>query len=145
MDGYLFIISVHTSGCQLRTHPARCCLICIGRLRRRKRNELGLRVGDGGCWWIELSPHRGTFVNVWLVLNGLLLDDRVWGPNLDTALLCWGSPLRVSRDRTVAAQCWQRRKILVYVEMSKCLMLLFLIIFKTSVLRITWISERKHG
>lgn len=109
MDEYLFIISVHKSGCQSPAHPACCCLICIGRLRRRKRNEVGLRVGDGGRWWIELSPHHGTFVNVWLVLNGLLLDYRVWGPNLDTALLLWDSSLRVSRDRPVAA-CWRRAR-----------------------------------
>lgn len=109
MDEYLFIISVHKSGCQSPAHPVCCCLICMGRLRRRKHNEVGLRVGDGGRWWIELSPHHGTFVNVWLVLNGLLLDYRVWGPNLDMALLLWDSPLRVSRDRTVAAR-WQRAR-----------------------------------
>lgn len=44
MDEYLFIISVHKSGCQSPAHPARCCLICIGRLRRRERNEVGPRV-----------------------------------------------------------------------------------------------------
>ena len=50
MDEYLFIISLHKSGCQSPTQPACCCLICIGRLRRRERNEVGLRVGDGGRW-----------------------------------------------------------------------------------------------
>lgn len=109
MDEYLFIISVHKSGCQSPARPVCRCLICIGRLRRRERSEVGLRVGDGGRWWIELSPHHGTFVNVWLVLNGLLLDYRVWGPKLDVALLLWDSPLRVSCDRT-AAGCWQRGK-----------------------------------
>lgn len=109
MDEYLFIISVHKSGCQSPTQPAYRCLICIVRLRRRKRNKVCLYVGDGGRWWIELSPHHGTFVNVWLVLNGLLLDYRVWGPNLDTVLLLRDSPLRVSRDRIEAA-CWQRAR-----------------------------------
>lgn len=109
MDEYLFIILVHKSGCQSPARPVCCCLICIGRLRCRKRYEVGLRVGDGGRWWIELSPHHGTFVNVWLVLNGLLLDYRVWGLKLDMAVLLWDSPLRVSCDRVVAA-CWQRVK-----------------------------------
>lgn len=104
MDEYLFIISVHKSGCQ---SPAHCFLICIGRLRRRKRNKVGLRVGDGGRWRIELLPLHGTFVNVWLVLNGLLLDYRVWGPNLDMALLLRDSPLRVSRDKAVGVY-WLR-------------------------------------
>lgn len=105
MDEYLFIISVHKSGCQSPAHPARRCLICIGRLRRRERNEVGLRVGDGGGWWIELSPHHGTFVNVWLVLNGLLLDYRVWGPNLDT-----GS---ATRRQSLTGVPWQngRRRV----------------------------------
>ncbi len=93
MDEYLFIISIHKSGCQSPAHPACRCLICIGRLRCREHNEVGLCGGDGGRWWIELSPHHGTFVNVWLVLNGLLLDYRVWGPNLDTALLTLRQPL----------------------------------------------------
>lgn len=83
MDDYLFIISIHKSTCQSPTLPMRCCLICIGRLRRPEHNEFSLRVGDGGLWWIEPSPHLGTFVNVWLVLNGLLLDYGVWGPNVD--------------------------------------------------------------
>lgn len=109
-NGWIFVYNFCTQvwlsvPCSL----ARCRLICIGRLRRREHNELGLRVGDGGRWWIELSPLCGTFVNVWLVLNGLLLDYRVWGPNLDMALLLGDSPLRVSPDRAVAV-CRRRPK-----------------------------------
>lgn len=47
MDEYLFIISVHKSSCQSPAHPACRCLICMGRLRRRKRNEVGCVVMEG--------------------------------------------------------------------------------------------------
>lgn len=52
---------------------------------------------------MALSPVHGTFVNVWLLLNGLLLDYRVWGPNPDIGAPLVDSPLRLSRDRMVAA------------------------------------------
>lgn len=131
MDEYLLIISKHKSGCQAPARPVCCRLICIGRLRCRKRSEVGPRVGDGGRWLIiVLSSQRGTFVNVWLVLNGLLLDYRVWGPKLDRPLLFRrDSPSRVSCDWTVAV-CWQRGREeeggghFCYAVLSKCFIVL---------------------
>lgn len=87
-------------------------------------------VGDGGRWWIiVLSSQRGTFVNVWLVLNGLLLDYRVWGPKLDRPLLFGESPSRVSCDWALAI-CWQRGREeeggghFCYAALSKCFIVL---------------------
>lgn len=130
MDEYLLIISLHKSGCQAPALPVCCRLICIGRLRCRKRSEVGPRVGDGGRWWIiVLSSQRGTFVNVWLVLNGLLLDYRVWGPKLDRPLLFGDSASWVSCDWTVAV-CWQRGREeeggghFCYAVLSECFIVL---------------------
>ncbi len=53
-------------------------LICIGRLRYSVNNEMWGEREHGVCgWWIILSGWSCTSVNVWLVVNGLLLDFEV--------------------------------------------------------------------
>lgn len=73
-NGWIFVYNFCTwTPCQI---PG---LICIGRLRRWQRNE---RMKMMNCF----PRRRRRSVNVWLVLNGLLLDYLVQG--LKWAALC---------------------------------------------------------
>lgn len=108
------------------TSTSRCHLISIVRLRRRKvalRRQKPLM--DGAL------RRRGTFVNVWLVLNGLLLDYRVFGGStkVDVAPASKRRPLPgrlgCGRRKRAKANCdvgnvWRMLRFVIFAHKFSC-------------------------